>query len=239
MNLISLTEAAKILGVSKKQVQRKVSGGLLKAHYLGRYTLFNPNDVYELSELENSGLSFTQIALMAKKAHMSAIRSERIVDRLIALLEFDYPIISLDKADVVSLHIRTEDALKQVTSYSLKEVTEWTRVFLAIGEEYFEAIAEYTKSEEPWEPYVKLAQKISLDAPREDILHDREVRIIYGCLSKARTSVRQTAFFYIQSKFGMSIARRLFPESKADVHEDILSIALNMVGSNQDVKNGK
>lgn len=225
-NLISLKETAKILGVSTRQVQRKVNQGLLKAHYSGKYTLFDSNDVYDLAELEASKPPLAKIAAVANRANLSAQRTERIVDRLLTALGVDYPKIPLDKEGVIALHIKAEDALKEFIPCPLDQVSEWTRIFDAIGEEYFAAVEEYTGSKEPWAVYTNLAARLSSNFVHGEVLDDREIRVVYGCLEKARQAIRRTAFFYIQNKYGLSTARKSFPEVKLDVHEDILSLAL-------------
>lgn len=227
MSLISKEEAAKILKSGKRYIDKGIRKGLLKPQYNGKIPLFDINEVYELAELLKEKITLPQITMIARRADLSAKRSERVLEKLLSVLEIDYTLIPLDEKGVASLHLRVEDELKDVGRMDINKVYEWAKILSSIGEEYFSAVSRIMKTPEPWKPYLELSVRLSENAPHDEILSDKETRFVYGCLQKARNIIRQTAFFYISNLVNTRVAFKMFPEIKKNVHESILSIAIN------------
>lgn len=220
--ILPVAEAARVLGVSVRQVNNMKQQGLLSTAADGFYA----NEVYALKEIRRRKLSLTDVAMMAQRADISARRTERVMRQLLDTFDFGRSLISLEKDDVLAFHTRVEDELLLLGGLNnVKEVADWACKFNAIGEEYFEVVALYTGSDEPWRPYAELAAKLLKEAPREELRIDNALRLAYECLHKARKDMNIAGFNYARKRYGKVLALRAFPAAKGDVHDSILSFA--------------
>lgn len=226
-NTLTQSEVALILGVSARYVRDLAMQGVLNRVGTGRY---DANEVHALADIRRMNLSLPDIAMMSKRAELSARRSERVVKQLMEVFGLGSDLISLEDIDVLALHGRVEDALLLPGIMTeTHRVSEWASIFNAMGEEYLEAVAMYTPArEEPWAPYVELSNKIMREAPREALKYDNALRLAYECLQRARNNLVATSYNYAKRNNDKVLALKAFPEAKGDVHETILEKAAKL-----------
>lgn len=226
MNYLTRKEAATLLDLGPRQITRLTSEGFLTVRYEGLNALYDPDEIATLARLRKEKVSFMHVAVAAKRAEAVALRTERTLNQVLSVIQADLPLLKYDRESIESLHIRVEDALKEKYHPPTGEIFKWAKTFYSIGEEYFGAVATYLELEEPWELYIELAGRLCVEQKFATAMRDPEMATAYGCLNMARRTMRQAAFFYVQRNHGKRIACNLFPESKADVQEDLIAIAM-------------
>lgn len=224
MQLITSEEAAQILGVNKYSVTRMTREGLLRARLAGNANMYDPNEVHQLKELRESNITFTEVAARAARAEMAANRLERQVTQLLSVIGADIPTLDTAPEAVVALHLKVQDAVTEATIPSVEEVMSWAQTFQALSEEYFHVVAKQFQTDDPWQPYLELSNRLIRSIPHPTLRNDLELSIAYNYLEMARRTMRQTMFFYVCTTSNKRIAHRRFPESLADVHEDVLAM---------------
>lgn len=227
---MTVQEASEILEVSEKQVRSYIRDGTLVATYpegrrLNAPTLLHRDDVAGLEEFLRSKASLPKLIAMARRAHVASRSLERSVRRISAAIGADVPLPDLSRGAVLSTYLKVEDALKEHRFREVNEVTEWSRLFLSAGEEYFEAVEQHTGDPEPWKKYLDLAAKIRKEAPVS--IADAEMTVAYNYFAMASRFMRQAAYFYVRNRHGLPTANKLFPETSDDIVAPVLMMAID------------
>jgi len=165
------------------------------------------------------------LAAITWQAHVSNRALQRQVERLLHVVG-DVPSLPLDEQSVVALHIKTEDALEEPELFRIasdwQKTLDWGRAFYAMGEEYFEAVAKHTKTEEPWRPYLLLGQGICTAVPEHQDPELKEARRYFDI---GRRFMRQAAYFYVRNTYGSRTAGQIFPDARDDIIEKVIQMA--------------
>lgn len=226
--LITPSEAAEILEVSEKQVRNYVREGILLPVYppgqkLNGQMYISREDVAGLAELQRSDVSLPKLAAIARRAHVASRSLERVVRRINAAVGADIPMADLSQDGVLSTYVKVEAALEEYRVRSADEVTEWSRLFFSIGEEYFGAVEQHTGDPEPWKKFLDLAARIRKEAP--ETFADAELRTAYDYFAVGARFMRQAAYFYVRNRYGLPVSNKLFPETSDDLVAPILAMA--------------
>lgn len=227
-DLVTVKEAAEILEISEKQVRSYIRDGSLAAQYpegrkLSAPTMIHREELAGLAEFLRSDMSIPKLMAIARRAHIASRSLERVVRRINAATGANVPIADLSKEAVVATYLQVEEALEEYKVRSPEEITRWSRVFLAAGEEYFEAVAQHTGDQQPWKKFLDLAVRIRKEAPVT--IADTELSTAYGYFAAAARFMRQAAYFYVRNHHGLPVASSLFPETADDLVAPVLLMA--------------
>lgn len=214
---MSAAEAAETLGVQLRTLNKMVRNGLIqptrsKGKTIASYT-FRSSEVTALAELRYKKLDLAAVQSIAMRAYVSARGVERRVTLLYELLGLELPALETDESGVVQLFIAAQDAAADDDlTLTAQGVRKWATIIHAIDEAYLRLIEQYTGSEEPWEPFFSLAQKLCADVPRRTFLFNKDLETAYGCLEAARRHLRAVMYFFYKEKHGGKAANKAFPE---------------------------
>lgn len=199
-------ETAEVLKVSVEMIHVYDRRQLLEAYYPeGRRAgkRFLAEDVYVLAELrsEHKGDFLRRLPQIAMRAAVASRRVEKRLDELMYLLGMNDVALSLEKEDIVMLHIQAESILQRRTQSHKSDAMSWAKKLLAINEEYLELVKLHLGDDYPWKPYLDLAAFLS----------GRTEGRTRSYVEHARANVRNVAYFYERSFRGPREAERMFP----------------------------
>ena len=227
-DIVTIEEAARILGVCHRMVHKLVRDRLLHPvplpgpNKLKKY--FRLADVAAYAETQTKKISLADVATMADRAYAVSCGNEKRITNLMRVLGLDSKVLETTEEAVVSLVLRMEDTTLSPPVPKAKDVMEWARTFLAVNEGYLNLVASYTASEEPWAPFMHLAQVLSEGMPTDALVADKELEEAYGYLEAGRRNLRHVGYFYIRERHGSKKADMLFP-----VEEDYATPVMTML----------
>lgn len=223
---ISAEEAAELLGVGKRHLNRLVSTGVLRwypAEGPRKFRQYKTEEVLILKDLREKDLDFPAVASLAMQAVLQVRSMEKSIKQLLIATGLNFPILDLSKEGIVSLCLQMEEAAtSQVT---INSIWEWAKTFHGIGEETLSAIELHTGNVEPWQPILMLGRKLMKDSPKLLSAGQPEVQYAYQILERGMRNARASCFFYVQMRHGRSSALELFPDAAGDTHELLTSLA--------------
>jgi hypothetical protein len=209
--VVSLVEAARLLGISDRGVLGYIRQGLL-ANKGGRHPLISLQEVSSVAGLLANGLKLSTIARHALRALVSATRSERRLERIEALLGIDVAMLETDEKDVLQFYNQcTATLLEPTEELPPDSILRWAYSLSGITEEYLALVKYYTNNVEPWAPYMEVAQKLCECAPTEKFKYRKDLEVAYAYLRSARQQLRRVAYFYIRRVYGPRIANAACP----------------------------
>lgn len=218
--LISAKETAAILGLSVASINHLVRQGMLQPVYSKDRRLndrrYRKDEVAALAEARERGLNLPRVASMAARSYATARALEHRVDRLEQVLGIGMSPLPLDEESVLALYAEASDRLRPPKK--LEDLSRWTRIYLSMGEEFFELLEAYTGDEEGWVVFMDFA-RATMEAQPEEA--DPEVKQAYEMLLAARNHLRNVCFIYARCKYGVRKANRVF---HGDEHDEILKI---------------
>jgi hypothetical protein len=223
-DLVPKDEAARILKVSVRTIERMAKQGVLEVVGDG---LFRLSDLSAVSEvlIDEGRFNIANLTHAVMKANVVARRAERGLEHINTLLGIDLPSLPMEQNDVIDLYLKADRmALVKLEELSAAEVLGWARTFLAITEEFLDLVSVYTSSQEPWRVFMELAKKLSMAAPKARFVAERDLAAAYGYLDLARRNLRQVAYFHVRTKKGKRFADRLLPDAELDPHERVLNL---------------
>lgn len=223
---LTAKEAASILGVSPQRVyQMNRKGELRSVGQLKQDLRFSLEEVCALadSKREKGGSLGIQL-LSAKVVQLSARMGvlERQQESVMRMLGLRSARIGCNKAEVLSLYCRAEEAMNQPVLH-LDDVREWTKIFLAFHEEVFDLVETHTNDPEPWSLFLRLAKKVYKHCPTIKCLHDDELVDPSTEFEAARRNLRAAAWSYVCNRRGRRAAEQTFPETQTDPLSSLLS----------------
>lgn len=219
--LITVAEAAKILGTTCRRIQQWMRAGTLcRVADRGFHSRLYAAEVHAFAKSREEPVTVPQLhrALLAERYIRAGL--ERRLDRLERVLLLRPPVISNDEAEIVALVERACYAAKKPPTEVLA-VLDWCALFFGVQEETLHLVELYTDNPEPWAPFLTLAEEMYKNCGLR--LHDQDIKDAYVELAAARRALRQTAFFYITQSRGEEYAQRVIPEAATDVIRKINS----------------
>lgn len=223
--LVSTEEAADILGIGLRMFQKIVQGGTVTPYTKnGNQHLFRVFDIQTLKELRAGDIDIYTLIIDARRSAIETRSMRRELDMTKSCLRLNLPVLPTDRDSVVTLTLKADEALQSKTSPTRNELLEWAQTFHGIHESYLEMMTIYVDTKEPWRGFVELGRKLCLSQPAETRI-DRELESIYAMLHAGVRILRQAAYFYVRAEHGKMLAGKMFPESKADVHDEVLALS--------------
>jgi hypothetical protein len=226
--LIPIEEAARILDTSVDNVRSFMRRGILRPQYpkgkgWRKEFLFHAEEVSALAEVREMKLTPDKVASFAVRGYVAARSLERRIEMLEQLIEARTRALPVDEESVIALYQKGMDALGY-TPVEKSELVEWASIFIAMGEEFFEALEAYTDNGEAWWVLYQLARNISAATPVDQLYQDVELEAAYRYFEAARRHFYRVVYFHVRCRFGVRTANRIFEERPNDYHEEILNI---------------
>lgn len=220
-NLIGNREAEERLG--KPNLRAFVERDVLRPTKLGRSgPMYDGNDVEVLAELLGTSLDLQLVAGTAKLAEFRARRAERLILQLMDMLGVNTPTVSLGYRELTALYYKAEDDLMREPNFEPREIREWSKLFYALGEEHFEALALYLSEPAPYKVFTDLAMK--LRRAYTSLTNSSGAEAAAEYLAAAGRCVRQTAFFYLHGRVGYVEARHILGKAEPDLDREIIDL---------------
>jgi hypothetical protein len=222
--LITVGEAAALLGISERTVRYHVKQGHLQPRYsrqegVKAAMMFHREEVAAAAEVWGERLDYA--GLMSRSVQATALgRSlERRVEHLEELVGAQFTTAPTDEESVRSIYLEAKDD-RAAPPADTERIGFWTRFFMSVGEEFFDVLEAYTSNEKSWEVFHDLSRAIAEEAPL-DLSPEPELLAAYQSFERARRNLRQVLFFHLQSRHGTKDAVRMFEEDVPS-HERIL-----------------
>lgn len=230
--LVSIAEAAHLLGIGQRQLQRMVKSGVLKPHPTAskstiKNRLFRMSDIASIQEIRARGSNPEAAFVEARQAAMEVKILRRDLEKLRYVLGLDTPLIATDRDTVVSLLLESEDALRDLPSQDRDVLLKWANVLHSLSEAHFEAITFHSEQREPWKSFLNLGRHLLSGCDHSLTRYDLELRNIYVLLAAGLKKARQTAYFHVRTLYGKEYAARITPEVKGCPHQDVIAMSFN------------
>lgn len=201
--LMTVPEAADVLGVSTSQVHRYVKKGIL-VPTSSTPTRFDRADVHELATLramsESDGLKVEELAL---RAAAIAARADRRLNELLVLMRVEVEDLDVTEQGVVAFDLDVAQAIAGMDEITPIEAQVWAHRAIAVTEEYLELLQRYVGQEEPWSLLAVLLKELYARFPKGKLGAE---------LAYAARNLRNVAYFYLRRREGSRQANRIFPE---------------------------
>ena len=213
--LLTHSEAAVILGVSRRTLWRMVSKGFIFPAETADYRMeakFREDEVYALVELRMRRLDMPSIAAMAMQAQASTRTVNDKLEQICALLGLQDQHLGTDEESIFTLYIRTRAALREdLLTWRTGAIMEWAATLNAIDETYLALVEHYTTGDSPWEFFLQLANEVMLCRVNAT---DPNTDFAFSCMDAARKNLRCIAYFYVLRKRGYNAACRTFTKDE-------------------------
>lgn len=208
-DLWTFEETARYLEVSERHLRRRVQAGHLRPvypHGTGD-AMFRRVEVTALLDARLQKLDHPATANLAMQAHCLSRSTAERLEHLLNFLGLTSPLPPSGEEAVTAQHIRVKDVTREkLAGLTAQQVLEWANLFNALDESYLRLVTLYCADQEPWAPYLRVANQLMIELPLQKIEHDGSYRFAYGCLEAARKHLRHVAYFYIRQTFGHAAA---------------------------------
>jgi hypothetical protein len=241
--LITPREAGEVLGVGEKQVRRYVQKGWLRPVYskdkgFHAPLMLHPGEVSALAETLEARPDFTTLVQRSTQAYATARSLERRVERLEQLVGAQYDSTPVDYESMRALYQEARADL-EIPPVDSEKIEHWTRIFMGLGEEFFDVLEAYTNDEQAWQTFHDLSRAIIEAAPLEQLGEDEEAKARYRYYERARRNLRAVLFFHIRTRFGSQRATRMFRDEK-NLHTRVLGfLSLGQSGRASSRRSGR
>ncbi len=232
--LVSIEEAAAILDTSVDNLRRTVRRQLLRPHYPNgrawnsKEVFFHIEEINAFAEVRETKLSPEKVASFAARGYAAARALERRVEMLEQLIGARHSPLPCDEESVIALYQRGLDALG-FTPTTTVDILEWAEIFIAMGEEFFEALEVFTDDGGAWNVFYQVTRDVVEKTPHDELYADWELEAAYRYFEAGRKHFLRVAYFHVRNRFGVRTANRVFEERPNDFHEEILTI-INAAG---------
>jgi excisionase family DNA binding protein len=225
---LSVNEAAELIDVTPQTVHRLIRNGILTPEYeqdgrrIPRPRL-RREDVEAYAEARSQDVSPHRQQLLVQQA----IAQNRSLERRLTFLEdaigarLSPP--ALDEESVLAVYAEVEEDLSLVP-VSTDRILRWARLFLGIGEEFFDVLEALVEDEDCCLVFLELGQVIAMNVPHEHLDVSQDLRVAYSYLEVGRRNLRAVAFNHLRTRLGVRSAMRAVGEVD-DVHDEVLNFA--------------
>jgi len=225
--LVTQTEAAKLLGVPPKAVLRLIERGILEpVAQRGTKRWFDLRDVSAASDALEQKLSFAGILETSVRAHTAATRVERKIN---ALMEF-FGMETLQPQPTkpqVEAHFAQGDRLALGSeSLSPADMMRWAKIIMRIDSSYLTLVGHYLKKKEPWVVFLLGTDRALRAVPIEQMQDDPDTVMAVSMLSYARKCLVGEAYIYCRFTLGRQKADIKFPDNARGEMNDIIGALL-------------
>lgn len=215
-DLVSMSTAAKMLGVCVSTVEKMARNGILQPVYKNRRgpKHFPVQEVAALAEIRHQKMDLPSVAMIAQRALVIAKANERRLDELFRILGLRRKVLDTNATEVVALYENACKTLSIGRHPTVDELEEWAGVFYGIDETYLRLVGQHTASQEPWKVFLDLANQLSARRAYECFDAVPELRLAHDALEAARRHLRMVAYMFCRETRGVRAANDLFGDQK-------------------------
>lgn len=222
--LVSLSHAARMLGVSTKTIHSWCRRGLLHPTYKavrgGRH--FPMHEISALAEIIHQKMDLGDVATIATRALVTAKANERRLNELFQLLGLKRKALDTTPHEVLSLYEQALQRLDFSPQPTIQELDDWAATFYGMDEEYLRLVSKYTASPEPWKVFLDLAAKLAGNRAFECFDAMPELKAAYSHLEAGRRHLRMAAYLLCRQMHGVTKTNDLF--GKETVTDTLLAV---------------
>jgi DNA-binding transcriptional MerR regulator len=207
--LVTMEEAAKILGVTLAHAHVYGQKGLLEPHYpegnRRKGKRYLREDVYSLKELreQTKGAPNRDLYQLAVRAFILSRRTARQLEEIQHYLGFSSVALETDDEHIRAfLHAAEHRCLARLDR-APEEITDWAHKLLAINEEYIDRTVRVTEKPDVWQVFMNVAKRLTEECSPGTLAR------MYS--DHARNHLRNVAYFYLRATKGQRVAGRIFP----------------------------
>ncbi len=225
--LVTTAEAAKMLGLDVTTFRSMVRRGMIHPAHgkgAGGSSLFALSDIAALADLRFQNLDLATVATMAMRALVLSRNNEKRLNHVTNLLGLNVPSLGTTESEVIALFIEAQDLVQEDEELTAAEAHRWAGIFYAMDEAYLRLVAHYGSTNEPWEPFLALAQKLCENAPRAVFSFNKELESAYAYLEAGRRHLRTVVYFYFRAKNGARAADASFLEMDGSIDAEIAGL---------------
>jgi len=208
---VTLSEAARILQVTARQLRRYRSDGCLQEKRVGRTTLVLARDVKDLRRLKSNPERFVLGDLQTHVLLTRLVRLEREVEMLKLVADIDVAPISLDLASAEALHVSCTAAAGQ-KNHQLQEFETWINIFAGLRVGSLTSIMKVTSEIHPWEMFLVLADRLVEELVNANgFENDLALQMLHDRLLRARGTLREESTLFEASQGRMNLPLTALP----------------------------
>jgi len=221
-DLLTKKEAAEHLGVSNAIIRRLVSQGVLEVVQVRGKQYFYLSDVNAAAHVLSRGINVVTANQNALRALAGISRLERRLNDIAFVFGTRYDTPPLNEDRVLKTWEKVHESLHlRFDALTASEVMEWARFFYEIDTGFLFLASHVLETDEPWEPFVQLANLIRRNAPEYPL---PEVRVAYNYFAAAARFMENCAYLHCRQAKGPRKADRIFPTVDGDLVSSLLSL---------------
>lgn len=222
--LVSITTSARMLKLSVRTLHRMCANGVLQPVYKTRTgpKHFPVSEIAALAEVLSKKLDFSDVAVLAMRALVTAKANEHRLQDLMRVLGLKRRVLGTLPDEIAMVYEQAVHALELPQQPTLDELEEWSGTFYAIDETYLAMVESATACPEPWKVFLDLANKMAKERPYTFYDALPTLRSAYDYLEAARRNLRIVSFMYCRERRGVRTADKLF--GSTDLPDQILSV---------------
>lgn len=210
--LLGRKETAALLGVCLSTLDKLVVRGVLTPRTVAGRTLRFPRaEIEQARAILEGKVDVGRVWAVATQALTAARIAEQRLEALQDLLGLN--VIPLGRTEE-ALHETYEASLQEPSPRDLLD-TRWVRywggVLYGIDESYFELLADYLGSDEPWRTFYDFSSRVMRARPLDEIAYSSGFRAAYVYFEAARMHLLHVSYFYCRLRLGLRAANGVFP----------------------------
>lgn len=208
--LVTMEEAAKILGVTVAHAHVYGQKGLLEPHYPdGNRRMqkrYLREDVYSLKELkeQTKGAPNRDLYQLAVRSFILSRRTARQLEEIQHYLGLSSAALETDDEHIRAFLHAAEHRCRARLDRAPEEITDWARKLLAINEEYLDRTMKVTEKQDAWQIFMNVAKRLTEECSPGTLAR------MYA--DHARNHLRNVAYFHLRATKGLHAANRTFPK---------------------------
>jgi DNA-binding transcriptional MerR regulator len=223
--LVTQTEAAKMLGVPPRAILRLMERGILEpAKTRGKTRWFALRDVSAASDALEQKLSFSSILEKSTQAHTAASRVERKLNALLEFFGIDVlqPIPTQEQIEANEL--KGYDLIaKGATGMKPADIMHWAKAMMRVDDAYLRLASYYSRKADTWNALVAGTNALLRGVTIEMLRESPDMAMAVSLLSYARKNLIAEAYGYCRYTMGKKLADIEFPDMMRGEVNDVIA----------------
>lgn len=223
--LVTQTEAAKMLGVPPRALLRLMERGILEpAKTRGKTRWFDLRDVSAASDALEQKLSFSSILTKSTQAYATATRLERKLNALLTFFGIEEVRPIPTKEEIEANQLKGYDLItKGVAGMKPADVMHWAKSMMRVDDAYLRLATYYLKKPDTWNPLVIGTSHLLSSITVHMIQENPDMAMAVSLLSYARKNLIAEAYGYCRYTMGKKLANVEFPDMMRGEVNDVIA----------------